>query len=117
MVAMMMLLVTGCATTSVETRKPLTQEAIIQLAKAKTPDSEVVQRIKASGTVYRLSTVEILHLHESGVSNSVIDYMLQDYADMVRWQERQRCQVDWYFYGPHCYWNWPPPPMMGRPCW
>jgi len=102
------LLATGCATTSRTARKLLPQEEIIRLSKAQTPDSEIIQRIQTSGTVYRLSAVEILHLHKSGVSNGVIDYMLQNYADAVRWQERERCEMGWYFHGPYCYWHWPP---------
>lgn len=106
-----MVLATGCATSRVA-RKPLTQEEVIQLAKAQTPDSEIVQRIKASGTVYRLSAVEILRLHDCGVSSNVIDFMLQDYVEAVRWQERERWGPAWYYYGPYCYWHWP-----HRHCW
>lgn len=101
------MLATACATPRVA-RKPLTQEEVIQLAKAQTPDSEIIQRIKTSRTVYRLSAVEVFRLHDSGVSNNVIDFMLQDYVNSVRWEERERCRMDWYFYGPHCYWHWPP---------
>jgi hypothetical protein len=112
--ALIVLAVAGCATsTSRPAPKPLTQEEIIQLAAAKTPDAEIIQKIKASGTVYRLSVTEIVFLHEKGVSNSVIDFMLQDYIESVRWQERYGYRGyyygGWYAHGPHWYWSWPPP--------
>ncbi|MCX7824699.1 MAG: hypothetical protein N2689_03985 [Verrucomicrobiae bacterium] len=110
--ALATLVAAGCATTSRTASKPLTQEEIIQLAAAKTPDAEIIQKIKSSGTVYRLTTTEILFLHEKGVSNSVIDFMLQDYIESVRWQERYGYRGyygGWYAYGPHWYWVWPPP--------
>lgn len=102
----------GCATTTPKgpPPKPLTQEEIIQLAKSGAPDTDIIQKIRASGTVYRLTAAEIVHLHDSGVSNSVIDFMLQDYLDAVRWQEREyarRYYYDWYAFGPHWYWCWP----------
>jgi len=117
--ALIILAVAGCATTTTRTTpKPLTQEEIIQLAAAKTPDAEIIQKIKTSGTVYRLTSTEILTLHEKGVSNSVIDFMLQDYIESIRWQERYGYRgyyYGWYSYGPHWYWSWPPPPRGPRP--
>ena len=92
---------TGCATTANKTPQPLTQAEIIELAKAHTPDSEIVRRIKASDAAYRLSAVEVQHLHENGVSNAVIDFMLQEYVEAVRSQERERSVLYWYSWQPH----------------
>jgi hypothetical protein len=102
----------GCATTVPKgpPPKPLTQEEIIQLAKCGAPDTDIIQKIRDSGTVYRLTAVEIQHLHENAVSNSVIDFMLQDYLEAVRWREREYARQyyhDWYAFGPHWYWCWP----------
>ena len=101
----------GCATTAPKgpPPKPLTQEEIIQMAKSGTLDTDIIQKVRASGTVYRLTSTEILHLHDNGVSNSVIDFMLQDYLEAVRWQEREysRRYYEWYAFGPHTYWCWP----------
>jgi len=102
----------GCTTSAPKgpPPTPLTQEAIIQLARSGVPDVEIIQKIRATGTVYRLTAAEIQHLHESGVSNSVIDFMLQDYLEAVRWREREYARqyyYDWYAFGPHWYWCWP----------
>lgn len=107
-----MLLFAGCATPAKHEPppKPLTQEEIIQMAKAGTPDTDIIQRIQATGTVYRLSSGEILHLHENGVSNAVIDFMIQDCLKAVKWQQQTYWQryYEWYSFGPHYYWTWPP---------
>ena len=102
-----MLLVTGCATTGSKAPTPLTQAEIIELARADTPDSEIVRRIKATGAVYRLSAVEIQHLQDSGVSNTVIDFMIQEYIESVRSQERERSALYWYSWQPHWSNSWP----------
>jgi hypothetical protein len=102
-----LVLATGCATTASKSPQPLTQAEIIELAKAHTPDSEIVQRIKASGAVYRLSAVEVQRLHENGVSNTVIDFMLQEYVESVRSQERERSALYWYSWEPHWANTWP----------
>ena len=83
------------------------------MAGAHTPDAVIIQKIKASGTVYRLTATEILFLHEKSVSNGVIDFMLQDYIECMRWQERYAYRGydgGWYPYGPHWYWSRPPLP-------
>lgn len=98
---------TGCATTANKPPQPLTQTEIIGLARAGTPDSEIVRRIKASGAAYRLSAVEIQHLHENGVSNAVIDFMLQEYVESVCVQERERSALYWYSWQPHWAGCWP----------
>ncbi|MBI5397320.1 MAG: hypothetical protein HZA91_18635 [Verrucomicrobia bacterium] len=115
------LAVAGCASTGPKgpPPKPLTQEEIIQMAKSGALDTDIIQKIRASGTVYRLTAAEILHLHDSGVNNGVIDFMLQDYLEAVRWQEREysRRYYDWYAFGPHWYWCWPHDVVIvrGRP--
>lgn len=111
LVGALSLAVSGCATTAPKgpPPKPLTQEEIIQMAKSGALDTDIIQKIRASGTVYRLTAAEILHLHDSGVSNSVVDFMLQDYLEAVRWREREysRQYYEWYAFGPHWYWCWP----------
>jgi hypothetical protein len=106
-VAAAALMTTGCMTATRTARKPLTQEEIIQLSKNHMPDAELIRRMKETGTVYRLSAVEILHLHDAGVSQGVIDFILQDYVDAVRWQEREHLPAAWSYCGPSCYGRWP----------
>jgi hypothetical protein len=46
------------------------------LVKAGIADEVLMSQIQQSRVVYRLSTQEIIDLKESGVSNKVIDYMI-----------------------------------------
>ena len=46
------------------------------MVKAQISDEVVISKITASRTVYRLTTAEIIDLKESGVSNKVIDFMI-----------------------------------------
>lgn len=51
------------------------------LAKAGISDEVIISQIRASRTVYHLSTAEILDLKEAGVSNRVIDFMINTAAN------------------------------------
>jgi hypothetical protein len=46
------------------------------LAKAGIADEVVISQIKQTRAVFHLTTAEIIDLKESGVSNKVIDFML-----------------------------------------
>ncbi len=62
--------------TRVEQGQPLTLADIKALAKAGVSDEVIISQIRNSRTVYRLSANEIIELHEAGVSNRVIDFMI-----------------------------------------
>ncbi len=55
---------------------PLTLADVRALAKAGVSDEVILSQIRNSRTVYRLSTAEIIELKEAGVSNRVIDFMI-----------------------------------------
>ena len=55
---------------------PLGVEDIKALAKAGLNDDLIVSQIRNSGTVYRLTAADIILLKNSGVSEKVIDYMI-----------------------------------------
>jgi len=46
------------------------------MVKAEIADEVMISQITQSRTVYRLTTAEIIDLKESGVSNKVIDFMI-----------------------------------------
>jgi hypothetical protein len=60
----------------VEQSQPLTAADVKALAKAGVGDDLVISQIRNSRTVYHLSTADILDLKNSGVSEKVIDFMI-----------------------------------------
>jgi outer membrane lipoprotein SlyB len=56
--------------------QPLGLADIKALSKAGVSDEVIISQIRNSRTVYRLSTVEIIDLKDSGVSERVIDFMI-----------------------------------------
>ena len=60
----------------VEQGQPLGLEDIKALAKAGVSDEVILSQIRNSRVVYRLTTAEIIDLKDSGVSNRVIDFMI-----------------------------------------
>jgi hypothetical protein len=53
---------------------------IKSLAKAGVSDEVIISQIRATGTLFRLSTQNILDLKDSGVSQPVIDFMIKTVA-------------------------------------
>jgi hypothetical protein len=94
----------GCASLTGPPPKPLTQEAIIQMTKSGWTDSQILDRIRESRTAYRLTSAEVVNLHNEGVSYTVLDYMLQTYIDAVRADERYASERYWLFHYGHYYW-------------
>lgn len=46
------------------------------MVKAGVADEVIISQIRQSGTVFRLNTQEIIDLKESGVSNKVLEFMV-----------------------------------------
>jgi hypothetical protein len=101
----------GCATSKRQQPPPLTQEEIISMARAGKTDQEIIQEIKTRRTYYRLAAKDIINLHENGVSNAVVDYMLETMMQAVRDEQRlYDAQYHWYPY--HGHWYYSPPPVV-----
>jgi hypothetical protein len=60
----------------VEQSQPLTVEDVKALVKAGISDDLVISQIRNSRTVYHLNTADILNLKNAGVSERVIDFMI-----------------------------------------
>jgi hypothetical protein len=56
--------------------QPIGLADVKALAKAGLSDEVIISQIRNSRTVYRLSAAEIIDLKQSGVSEKVIDYMI-----------------------------------------
>jgi len=91
-----LLLLGGCASTEVREPAAVTVPQIIKMSREGTPATAIIERMRRSGTVYRLKASQLDELHQQGVSDSVINYMQRTYLEAVRHRaERQ----DW------SYWN------------
>lgn len=62
--------------TRVEQGEPLTTEDVKAMAKAKIGDDLIISQIRNSRTIYHLKTTDIVALKNAGVSESVIDFMI-----------------------------------------
>jgi len=60
----------------IEQNEPLTVADVKELARAGVSDELIISQIRNSRTVYRLTTTEIIGLKDEGVSENIIDYML-----------------------------------------
>ena len=72
----------GCATAP----RPaaLTTAEIVQMSQRKLSDDIIIERIRASGAVYRLSAAELVKLHDQGVSDAVLNAMQNTQIEEVR---------------------------------
>ena len=59
-----------------EQSQPLTVLDVKALAKAGVSDDLIISQIRNSRTIYRLSTADIVDLKNSGVSEKIIDFMI-----------------------------------------
>jgi len=62
--------------TRVDQGQPLSVEDVKALARAGVSDDVIISQIRSSHTVYHLNASEIIDLRNAGVSNPVIDFMI-----------------------------------------
>jgi hypothetical protein len=102
------LLVVGCATTPPP--PPLSPAEIISMTKAGSWDEDIIRRIDSTGTVFRLGADDVVRLRKEGVSDRVINYMMDTYtrAAVAEQQRRDYHYYGGYYYGPYHrpYWWW-----------
>jgi hypothetical protein len=102
--AALVLMTGGCATMGYSRPEPVTVPQIVSMAKSGVPADDIIAKIKASGTVYRLKASQLADLENEGVPAKVIDYMQKTYLDAVkrdtRYEDRQYWTMDHdYWYG------------------
>ena len=88
--------IAGCATRGAWRPEPVTVPQILAMAKSGVPADDIISKMKASGTAYRLKANQLANLENEGVPAKVINYMQQTYLDAVR---RDTKYQDWQ------YWN------------
>ena len=74
------------------TKPPVTVPQIILMSKEGVPADEIMEKMRESGTVYRLQASQLAQLKEQGVPDAAIDYMQQTYINAVR---RDQSLEDW----------------------
>jgi hypothetical protein len=100
------LLLAGCATLEGYQARPVTATQIIKMSHSGVPAQDIIQLMRDSGSVYRLSASDLADLRAQGVPDAVIDYMQHTYLEAVR-REQEREDWDYYMgYGPGWYGGW-----------
>jgi hypothetical protein len=105
------LCVLGCATPP--RPAPLSLAEIISMSKAGLRDAEIIKRVDQSRTVYRLTSADVLLLRQEGVSEGVVNYLLDRYTryEVNRAEDYYRSRFDYgfgfgYWYQPHPHRRW-----------
>jgi len=100
------LLLFGCATARPRPQ-PLTQADVISLTKASTADEEIIRRIDESRSVFRLGAADVVRLRQEGVSERVVNFMLDTYVRYSLTEQRRQDYNDYnwhyrfgFWYGP-----------------
>jgi hypothetical protein len=109
-----MALFSGCATLGdKQPNPPITASEVITMTKEGVPANIIVDKMRNSGTAYRLTAEQIAKLHDQGVADKVINYMQQTYLYAVR-QDQSLAGGDYWSLGADGFWyggpyyGWPP---------
>jgi uncharacterized membrane protein YgcG len=104
----------GCASLGVaQSTPPVTVSEVIQMSKQGVPAETILDKMRESQTVYRLTAAQLAQLRDQGVANQVIDYMQQTYLSAVRYDQSLEdwdywsLGADGFWYGGP-YYGWPP---------
>ena len=83
----------GCATRP-PAPPPLSQADIISMVKSGLTDEDIMRRIDATRTVFQLSSDDVIRLRNEGVSDRLVNFMLDTYTRAA--MAAQRRQDDYY---------------------
>jgi len=89
--------------------QPVSVAEIVQMSKNGTPALSIIETIRRSGTVYRLSASQLADLRTQGVADKVLNYMQHTYLQSVRRNQRLNDEQYWtpdddgYSYGGYPY--------------
>ncbi len=60
------------------------------MSKAGSSNVEIIQRVKDTRTVFKLSSDDVVRLRNEGVSNGVVTYLLDTYTRAAMAEQRRR---------------------------
>jgi hypothetical protein len=92
-------LLSGCAILG-PSKPPVTVGEVIQMSKEGVPAQTIVQRMRDSGTVYRLTAAQLAELHDLGVADQVVNYMQRSYIEAERREQSRDDWGEWGMWGP-----------------
>jgi hypothetical protein len=93
---------TGCAMLKAEsTKPPITVSEVVQLSEEGVLPEAILDRMRETKTVYRLSAAQLAQLHDRGVADPVLNYMQQTYLESVREEQSRMDWNDWMMWGDH----------------
>lgn len=103
----------GCATGRVYREGPpvvtappaLTLAQIKEMTAKGVSDETILNALRASRAVYRLTSADVLDLQQAGVSQAVIDYLLST-PQLYPPRPVVRYRTYYYYYDPWPYWWW-----------
>jgi hypothetical protein len=84
-----------------QTEQPVTVSEVVRMSEENVPAETIVNKMRDSRTIYRLSAAQLAQLHDEGVQDEVINYMQQTYLDAVRREEDLANWRDWGMWGDH----------------
>jgi hypothetical protein len=91
----------GCS--GMPRRPPPSLDQIVEMSKSGKAAEEIIQELRETRAVYRLSGSQIARLHEQGVPDPVLDYMQDAYMDRVRWESRTMYDSPFWWNCFYCY--------------
>jgi hypothetical protein len=75
-----------------QTEQPVTVSEVIRMSQENVPAETIVNKMRDSRSVYRLSAAQLAQLHDRSVQDQVINYMQQTYLDAVH---REQDLANW----------------------
>jgi len=95
----------ACSSIYYKPPQPVSVTDIVAMSRAGEPEAAIVEKIRNSGTVYRLNASQLADLRKQGVPDTVINYMQRTYLEAVRRNQELVDQSYWtpyedgYLYG------------------
>ena len=107
-VTLLVLFVMGCASHRPAPPPPLTQADVISMVKMSVPDEDIMRRIDATRTVLRLSSDDVVRLRNEGLSDRLVNFLLDTYTRAAMDAQRRQ-DADYYYnsYPPYYGYGYP----------
>ncbi len=104
------ILITGCATPAPRP-SALTESDVLAMVKAGMSDNDILRRIDATHTIFHLSSDDVVRLRQEGVSDRVVNDMLDTSVRAAADRQRRLDMDDADFYNrsgpyPHPWAGW-----------
>src|ERR1044071_4093372 len=82
----------GFSTLAIKRPDPITVSQVLEMSRDGVTADTIVQKMRNSDTVYRLSAAQLAKLHDQGVTDPVLNFMQRTYIEAER---REQSSEDW----------------------